>query len=205
MTKARRLEGPCAPLFYSAAALLLLSGMITTAQTVDISTLEQCAGLETEERKLACFEAIIAADKTPQTPEAGAVETPVAEQPAALAAVLPVVAETPESSPAVAATSVATVTVVADSEFGQEQLALPEEKDEDNEIIRARVIDVTQDNYKVLYFHLDDGHVWRQKEPRHYEYPNNGEFDITISRGMMGEYRMRIGDNGKMVRIRRVQ
>jgi hypothetical protein len=52
---------------------------------------------------------------------------------------------------------------------------------------------------------LDNGQVWRQNEARHLEYPRSGEFDINITRGMMGDYRMRIGDNGRMVRIRRVQ
>ena len=151
--------------------------------------MELCAGLATPELKLACFEAIIAADKTPQIPAAGAVETAVVAA--------------PESSPAVAATSAATVTAVADSDFGQEHLDLPEEQED--EIFRATVTKVTRGHNKVLYFHLDNGHVWRQMEPRHFQYPKNGEFEINITRGMMGDYRLRIGDNGRMVRIRRVQ
>lgn len=218
MTRARRSEGPRAPLFFSATCVfLLLSAVPAWSQSVDVSALELCAGLATLELKLACFEAIIAADKTPQIPEAGAVATPVADLPAAPADVVPemapavdatpavaaTVVATPESSPAVAATSAATVTAVADSDFGQEHLDLPEEKED--EIFRARVTNVTKDHYKVLYFHLDNGHVWRQMEARHFEYPKNGEFDINITRGMMGDYRLRIGDNGRMVRIRRVQ
>ena len=42
-------------------------------------------------------------------------------------------------------------------------------------------------------------------EARHYQYPKDREFDINITRGIMGDYRMRIGDNGRMVRIRRVK
>jgi hypothetical protein len=83
MTKARRIEGPRAPLFYSAAAFLLLSGKMTAAQTVDLSTLEQCAGLETEDLRLACFEAIVAGSKTPDTPEPGAADIPVSGPPVA--------------------------------------------------------------------------------------------------------------------------
>jgi len=52
---------------------------------------------------------------------------------------------------------------------------------------------------------MDNGQVWRQNEARHYSYPKNREFEVNITRGMMGEYRMRIGDNSRMVRIRRVK
>ncbi len=174
--------------------------------------MELCAGLATPELKVTCFEAIIASSKPPQIREAEAVpevaptvNTTPAIAPAvdATPAVAPAVVAAPESSPAVAATSAATVTAVADSDFGQEHLDLPEEQED--EIFRATVTKVTRGHNKVLYFHLDNGHVWRQMEPRHFQYPKNGEFEINITRGMMGDYRLRIGDNGRMVRIRRVQ
>ena len=60
----RRIEGPCAPLFFAVAlcaALVALLGPVSAmSQTVDISTLEQCIAMETEELKLRCVEAIIA-------------------------------------------------------------------------------------------------------------------------------------------------
>ncbi len=218
MSKARRSEGPRAPLFYSATCVfLLLSAVPASSQSVEVSALELCAGLATPELELACFEAIIASSQTPQPVEAGAVATPVADQPVSQADAVPevapaveatpaiaaAVAATPESSPAVAATAA----VMANTEFGQEHLTLSEKNEEDkkNEIFGATVTKVTRGHNKVLYFHLDNGHVWRQMEPRHFQYPKNGEFDINITRGMMGDYRMRIGDNGRMVRIRRVQ
>jgi len=168
MSKAGRTEGPCAPLFYAAAALLLISAKITTAQTVDLSTLELCASLKTQELKLACFEAIVANSQV--TPE-----------------VTPVVSVTP-----------------SDEDFGREQLAAPDQE-EKKEVIKAMVIDVTQGYNKSLYFHLANGHIWRQIEPRRFQYPKQGDFEVSISQGMMGDYRLRIGDNGRMVRIRRVQ
>lgn len=181
--------------------------------------MELCAGLATPELELACFEAIIASSQTPQAVEAGAVETPVADPPAAQAdtapemapaveatpAVAAAIAATPESSAAVATTSTTTATVVADTDFGQEHLDRPKQKKNGNEIHRATVTEVTRGRNKILYFHFDNGQVWRQMEPRHFQYPKNGEFEINITRGMMGDYRLRIGDNGRMVRIRRVQ
>ncbi len=198
MSKARRSEGPRAPLFYSATCVfLLLSAVPASSQSVEVSALELCAGLATPELELACFEAIIASSQTPQPVEAGAVATPVADQPVSQADAVP------EVAPAVAATAA----VMANTEFGQEHLTLSEKNEEDkkNEIFGATVTKVTRGHNKVLYFHLDNGHVWRQMEPRHFQYPKNGEFEINITRGMMGDYRMRIGDNGRMVRIRRVQ
>ena len=248
MTKARRLEGPRAPLFYSAAALLLLSGNITTAQTVDLSTLEQCAGLETEDLRLACFEAIIASSKTPETRQPEAADSLVSDQPVAEIEAMPEaeppvevmrqeappVDANPGSTSTAVATSTAAVAVttepsaaalsvtpepppaatvattpepVANSQLGEEHLARPEteKKANEDEVFHATVTEVTQGHNRILYFHFDNGQVWRQIEARHLEYPRSGEFDINITRGMMGEYRLRIGDNGRMVRIRRVQ
>jgi len=252
--------------------LLLISADIATAQTVDLSTLEICAGLETQELKLACFEAITASGKTPEIRQREAVDSPLSDQPVAeiearpeaqppaevmpqeapavdaalestpaavstsTAAVTvtteppvevmpqeaPAVDATPESTPAAVATwtaavavtpepSAATVTTtpepLASSQLGEEHLDRPEadKKANEDEVFHATVTEVTRGRNKILYFHFDNGQVWRQMEPRHFQYPKNGEFEIYITRGMMGDYRLRIGDNGRMVRIRRVQ
>ena len=117
MTKARRKEGPRAPLFYSAAALLLLAGKITTAQTVDLSALDYCAGLETEDLKLACFEAIIASSKTPDTPEPEAIDFPESEPSVAEIEIVPEaqppVEAMPQDAPAVDAAADSTPPAVA--------------------------------------------------------------------------------------------
>ena len=60
-----RKEGPCAPLFFGAVAMMLsLLASITVAQTVQQSDLENCVNLETAELKLACFEAVVEAGRT---------------------------------------------------------------------------------------------------------------------------------------------
>ena len=243
MTKARRLEGPCAPLFYLVATLLLLSAKITVAQSVDLSSLEICANLETPELKLACFEAIGCGSRTTETRQSEAVDSPLSEQPVAEIEAVPE-AEPPvevmrqeapavdaaaDSTPAAVATSTVAVTTepaaatlsvtpepsattvattpeaVANSQLGEEHLDRPETKANEDEVFHATVIEVTQGHNRILYFHFDNGQVWRQMEARHLEYPRSGEFDINITRGMMGDYRMRIGDDGRLVRIRRVK
>jgi hypothetical protein len=102
--------------------------------------------------------------------------------------------------------AIAAASTPAEDELGQEHLERSEEQAQENdEEMRATVVDVSKGRHDLLYFHLGNGQVWRQNESRHYPYPKNGEFDVTISRGMMGDYRMRIGDNGRMVRVRRIK
>ncbi len=223
MSKAVLKEGLRAPLFYSAAALLLLSAKIATAQTVDLATLEICAGLETQELKLACFEAITASGKTPEIRQRKAVDSPLSDQPVAEIEAVPdavepavataaapenppVASEPPPADHSPVAAEVASVASVmpAEEDFGRAQLAAPDQGEE-KPVIKAMVVDVTQGSSKRLYFHLANGQVWRQIEPRHFQYPKQSDFEVGISKGMMSEYRLRIGDNGRMVRIRRVE
>lgn len=206
-------EGPRAPLFYSAITLLL-SVNLAHAQTVDIATLEVCAALETEALKLACFEAIISKGIIAVT-EVPTVETEVLQDDPATAieAEVMLTSEVPvsiEAAPRDAKTSltadvvpITTKRPVAD-DLGREQLAARDEE-EQSEVIKATVVDVTQAYNKNLRFHLANGQVWRQIEPRHLQYPKNRDFEIKITRGMLGAYRMRIGENGRLVKIRRTQ
>ena len=202
MTVARRLEGPCAPLFYATTVWLTLTASLAVAQTVNRSELELCASLETSELKLACFEAIIAASKArggqqrdaaePPTPVSGTTEIEVSAE-----------AVTTLATPQPAAAAV-TEEAVSTAEFGQEHLDKPG-KEDNKVVIKATVTEVTRGRNNILYFHLANGHVWRQIEPRYVPYPKQAEFEIDITRGMMGEYRLRIEEDGRMVRIRRVK
>lgn len=214
MIKARRKEGPCAPLFFLAAAALLLSVEMTNAQTVDIASLELCTGLETQELKLACFEAIIAAARTPgeQITEPAIEEVPetapAASNPKVAVATAsesePVMTEAvPELAHSQVATEVSPAIAVTPStkDFGREQLATAENEG----VIKAIVVDVTKAHNKALNFHLANGQIWRQLEPRHFQYPKQGHFEVIISQGVMGEYRLRIDGKGRMVRIRRIK
>lgn len=73
------------------------------------------------------------------------------------------------------------------------------------EVVHATVVDVTKARYGELIFHLDNGQVWRQQEKRHFPYPRNEAFDVTISTGMMGEYRLQVEGAGRRATIRRVR
>jgi len=204
MTKARRTEGPRAPLFFSALQILFL-GSLANAQSVELSALEICAGLETAELKLVCFEAIIASAKSSADPIPEIVE--VLEKDVPVAVIKPEVRSQPEAIPVNVVAS--TPTSMPADEFGREHLEKAQESGEVvPEVLAATVVEVTQGRNRALSFHLSNGQVWRQIEPRYFPYPKQGEFDVTISTGLMGEYRLRvgqIGDSGRMVRIRRVR
>lgn len=199
MTRAGRSEGPWAPLFCSAAALLLLSGKFTTAQTVELSALELCAGLETQELVLACFGAIIVAARAPAAQLSERAAVVVSEN------VQMSVDPEPRAARVAATTETTDVNLRAPSaDDDRQQLAVPDQG-EKTKIIKAVVVGVNKGYNRTLYFHLANGHVWRQMEPRHFQYPKRGAFDVNISRGVMGDYRLRIGEKGRMVRVRRVQ
>lgn len=238
-------EGPRAPLFYSVATLLLLLTNVAQSQSVDLSSLEECASRETPELKLACFEAIIAAHSSsvaeiPGTKPAIIAETapavpseinrPTAQAPTAASAPGPdpyagtvaaaeavPVGVTKNASPGIEPAPGGTerqdslvkqspapvVSELPDAEFGAEQL--PERNRDSNQTITATVVEVRQGYNRALSFHMADGQVWRQIEPRRLQYPRNEEFEVIISQGMLGEYRLRIGENGRLVKIRRIQ
>ena len=75
----------------------------------------------------------------------------------------------------------------------------------EDEVVIATVNEVTRGNYDILYFHFANGQVWRQSEKRHFPYPRDGAFEVEIDTGMMGDYQMRIGGEGRMTRIKRVE
>ena len=201
------------------------------AQAVDQSALERCAGLATDQQKLACFESIVSesrADAEPvPEPEPAAVTAPAAdaspepvvapaEEPASAAIVeaAPVAEPLPETPAAAAAPAAearaaespaATAAPAAASadDFGREHIESVEKAR--SETLSATVVDVTETRYDELVFHLDNGQVWQQMEKRYYPYPRNQQFDITITQGILGEYQLRVGGKGRKVTVKRVR
>lgn len=203
-------------------SMLVLHAGRATAEDITQSDLELCAGLETAELKLACFEALTAMGGQR---EAGSVENPEnddvmhAPVPPAPAAVAPEDSSTaelprPESKTAGAektdglppasrpAPIVTARTTDTGEDLGSEQLA---RSAGENRTVSMTVIEVSEGRHGILYFHMADGQVWRQIEGRRYRYPKNTAFDVIVSTGMMGDYRLRVEADGPMTRIRRVK
>ena len=80
-----------------------------------------------------------------------------------------------------------------------------EERTRERDDIGATVTEVSESPRGNLLFHLENGQVWRQIEARYVPLPANAPFSARISRGLFGEYRLRVGGEGRLVRIRRVQ
>ncbi|RLA29446.1 MAG: hypothetical protein DRQ63_00815 [Gammaproteobacteria bacterium] len=209
------------------AVILLAASGPAAAQTVEQSDLALCASLATSELKLACFEALTAIEGkvAPLATDAAAEPLPEsaamdkAPETAAAAAGLagsdagPVV-------PAPAATASDDQAEVVDElgrelpdeeqvdrvdEIGREHLSEEKNVEKEETVVRATVSEVVQGGYDVLYFHFANGQVWRQLESRRFSYPRDGEFDVVIDTGMMGEYRLRLDAGGPMTRIRRIR
>ena len=158
--------------------------------------------MSTAERKLACFESLLDGPR----PAAVAEAPPVAEAPAAAvaptAAVAPAVEETAPAAPAAAAK---TATPQPGSDFGREYVEDDEEEEDDRQDVTATVNEVSPDRYKRLHFYFANGQVWRQLEARRFQYPKNEPFDVVISRGVLGDYQLRVGGEGRMTRIKRIK
>jgi hypothetical protein len=188
------------------------------AQDVAKSDLERCASLETSEAKLACFEALTSQDtddakatdrveeSTPKTPVIS--DSPPVVESASPASVVPAAApaaviDPPEKETEEASTP--TPVVQADAVVDHDESGDADTAEDSDEVLSLTVAEVTEGRYKVLSFHMTNGQVWRQMEGRRFRYPNNAPFDVIISRGMMGDYQLRTGENEPMTRVRLVQ
>lgn len=159
------------------AGLMLCYSLPAEAQDVSQAELARCAAKPTAAEKLACYESLTV---VPEPSAAGAA--------AASAAPVP---DTRSTVP---------------QDLGEEQLERQEESAEaDAAAMTAVVREVSESRSGRLYFHFSNGQVWRQIEPRRFRYPKDREFAVTITQGMLGEYRLRVAGEGPMTRIRRVE
>lgn len=108
----------------------------------------------------------------------------------------------PPSAPVVGATAANSVADELGAKYLQHEKT---DAAEEPERIIAKVDKVTVGYGRRLFFHFENGQVWRQATAGYLQYPRDEAFDVEISRGMMGDYRLRIGGEGRMSRIVRVE
>lgn len=156
------------------------------AQVVPQSSLTKCASIADASERLHCFDEL--------TQQNGDVSD---QQPIEPIPIEPI--NVTDSEPSTSSTSV--------EEFGAEQLKSRSDQSRDAEETRitAIVTHVSKGVRGNLYFHLENGQVWRQIEARYVPYPRNQRFNIELTQGMMGDYRVRVEGNGRMIRVRRVE
>lgn len=155
------------------------------AQAATQAELEQCLGITGSTERLACFEALAVRGQplSPSEPPEPEPESEIATE------------ESAQSQPASR----------EQADFGSEQLPREAVKDEEKETFHATVTKVTKGNYGALDFFMENGHIWRQIEPRFVAYPRGRPFPVTITRGLLGEYRLRVDGTGRLVPIRRIK
>ena len=71
--------------------------------------------------------------------------------------------------------------------------------------MEARVVMLSESLRGNLRFHFDNGQIWHQIEARHVPLPSDLPFTVRLSAGLFGETRLRVGEKGRLVRIRRLQ
>lgn len=171
---------------FTILSVLTLVWFPADAQEVSQGELAKCATKRTAAEKLACYEALTVVPEPAVESRAAAARTapePNSRAPAAVAS---------EGRPNVP------------DDLGAEHLGGDEEQSNPS-TVTAIVSGVTESGSGKLYFHFANGQVWRQIEPRRFHYPKNQAFEVTVSQGMMGDYRLRVGGEGPMTRIRRVE
>ena len=140
--------------------------------------LESCAGQHSAAAKLNCFIALT--DRGRKTPA-------------------------PVTQPEESAPAQSVVVKMPTTDLGEEHVAKPGAASRQATSHTVMVTKVTEGIHGVLIFHMDNGLIWRQIERGYFPYPKRRTFTVEIDRGMMGEYRMRVKGQGRMVRIRRLK
>lgn len=91
-------------------------------------------------------------------------------------------------------------------EIGQEQLETVAQKTSKTKsmVVNATVTDLTRNAFGLYSFHLDNGQVWQQTEIERFVPPDN-DFLVEIKRGALSGYRLRIHNQNKILRVKRLQ
>jgi len=188
---------------------LLMSAFGARAQDVTQQDLVACASRDSAEEQLACYESLI----RPAVPAAPVEELPVASVVAPTAEDVENVAMSSSQQEGLLTAEVVVAPVAESEPIPEVPESNAAEKAETIEVSEpeepaqtiATVREVSEGRYGNLYFHLGNGEVWRQNEARRFRYPKTGQFEVILSKGMMGDYRIRIGEDGPMTRISRVE
>ena len=167
--------------------LVVLGGGVlateSSAQDALSDRMRDCASLDDKDARVRCYDAL--ADRN--THETGDAQQTSADAPvnADMADVDP---DTANASPDM-------------DEFGREQL--PEPNEADNVEYSARVTGCENTQSGQVYFFLENGQIWKQKDYKKLRY-RNCDFDVTLTRDLFG-YKLKIVDTKSSFRVARVK
>lgn len=166
---------------------LLLVAENSSAQQSIRTAFEACTQISDERERLRCFDGLADSEAEVMTAESPVATETTVEQPNPI-------------EPAQAIDALDDLGLEHLEEYQREAIEQIAELE-----VEATVARVTANPHGLLYFHLDNGQVWRQLERARLNYPKNEPFMIVISQGFMGDYRLRINGTGRMIRIRRTR
>ncbi|NKB34337.1 MAG: hypothetical protein GKR91_14695 [Pseudomonadales bacterium] len=184
---------------FSVCALVSLS---LHAQQVSQEELDGCAVLDSDREKLRCFIALTNRNRSEQAVSQTDSRSERMEIDAIGDSNVESIEELINASPLADTPPVAIDT----STLGQEQLRENRfEQGQEELSVLATVQEVSEGARGILLFHLNNGQVWRQIESGFFPYPRRQTFEVEITQGVLGEYRMRVEGRGRMLRIRRLE
>lgn len=173
------------------AAGCVLSLAAAAESSID-EDLKQCAALQDQGVRLACYDGIV--DRMPDV-EPPAVADTVAEQ----AIDEPEAVTATAEEVAIAEEVVVAEEAVADKTGNDERLASLGEPVE----LQTRVVRCTRDSRRRYYFYFENGQVWKQKSEKRLKY-KECDFNVTITQDFFGYRMVPEGETGK-IRIARVR
>lgn len=186
-----------------AVTAFLLAAPVADAQDSVSDDLLACDRLSAAPDRLACFNDIVRRLKAGEAaPVKDRARSPVTDSgPATSRASRPAVAEeaVPETSrPAVAAAN------SIPEDFGLKRKLKPEGKEQTRPVLTARVVRHWEDSLGRLVLQLDNGQVWTEVVSYNARIPK-GEATVEIKPGRFGGWRMRINDNVRLVKVKRLK
>ncbi len=208
--------------FAAMTAICAVTSTTAVAQSLNQADLEKCAGQPTADLKLACYEALTLSGRRP----APMPSFDVADVEAVPRSVVPGPddpSKTEVSPTTAVASSTAIETVASQESVHDDQAAEPVSAQANSAVAdiaesaksqtqpdgkssaTATVVEVTSGRFDVLYFHFDNGQIWRQVQARRFRFPKNRAFDVTVTTGLMGDHQLRVEGDGPMTRIRRIK
>lgn len=169
-----------------------------------MAKLEFCRDLETKETRLNCFEALVPEGEinfslTPSLILDPALapkkrEPEIKITPKKMAPPEPQVTKPNETK--------------AEDKFGAEHI--PETADEkadkgESSSFTYKVERTGENRNKLVFFYMENGQVWRQMERQRILVPKGREFDVIITQGSFGDYKLKIEGKGRQTRVKRVK
>lgn len=183
---------------YLLSVSLIVGYSAAFASPVSQAELIHCTSYDSKSRELECFRSLIEVDSPISSRANDANDNVVQNE-----------SQQSESQKRVTEEVSAVVTETKRDDYGlskvQKQKNKGEKAEKQAENYTATVTKVTKGNYGILSFHTDKGHVWRQNEPDRFRYPRRQSFDIAITRGFFGDFRLTVGGKGPFTAVKRIK